>query len=111
MGAKQSLEFRPLFCGMQLTQLGAVTGSLLPPLPSCSMSQTEDGCSPELLWIAGKGLCCAQGAAPQDCGMGVSRKLAEGRDLGLTLSSWEGLWLGCCLGCVSGSWWWGRAVL
>lgn len=100
MGAKQSLEFHPLLCGMQLTRLGAVTGSLLPPLPSCSMSQSEDGCSPELPRTGSKGLCCAQGAAPQDCGVGASRELAEGRDVGQTLSSWEGTCLGCCLGCV-----------
>lgn len=81
--------------GLELSQ--AACSLLFPPAPCLNL---EMAVAPSCHGQAAKGLCCAQGAAPQDCGVGASRELAEGRDVGQTLSSWEGTCLGCCLGCV-----------
>lgn len=106
MGAKQSLEFHPLLCGMQLTRLGAVTGSLLPPLPSCSMSQSGDGCSPELPRTGSKGaVLCPGSCSPRLwCGsqQGVGRRQRCGADPQQLGGHVSGLLLGVCVAAGAG---------
>lgn len=81
--------------GLELSQ--AACALLFPPAPCLNLKMAV---APSCHGQAAKGCAVPRELLPKIVVWEASRELAEGRDVGQTLSSWEGTCLGCCLGCV-----------